>query len=362
MKRIYSIDVFRALTMFLMIFVNDLFTLQDVPAWLLHTEMHEDGMGFSDLIFPIFLVIVGMSTPFALEASTEKWRHVLERSFALILMGFLLVNYEHLPRGHFRVVMGMGLVLSFFMIWSVGAKRWMQVLGWLVLGLFLLIYPGELKAYWWGILGLIGWSYFLSATVFLLAKGKLLTLLACTAAFLALSVAEHAGFLHMLTPIREYIWIVESGALPFLCMLGILSSLMYRPSLRYVALLLGVGAALILLGFLLRPIGGISKILATPAWVCICGGIAYCTYAAFVYVVDICGKRAWASVLRPAGVATLTCYLVPYFYYGIRELSGVTLPGILGVAPVGLLSSLALSLLLIFCTGLLVKLGVRLKV
>ena len=56
-RRIHSIDVFRAITMFLMIFVNDLWSLKDIPAWLEHTEAAEDGMGFADTIFPAFLFI-----------------------------------------------------------------------------------------------------------------------------------------------------------------------------------------------------------------------------------------------------------------------------------------------------------------
>jgi heparan-alpha-glucosaminide N-acetyltransferase len=361
-KRIYSIDVFRALTMCLMIFVNDLFTVQGVPAWLLHTEMNQDGMGFSDLIFPIFLVIVGMSTPFALGLSGMKWRHVLERSFALVLMGFLLVNYENMPRGNFRAIMGMELVLSFFLIWSVGAKFWVQAAGWVGIAVFVISYPGTLQAHWWGILGLIGWSYLLSAGVYLLSRGRAWVLVGFTLGFLVLSVAEHAGLLGVFAPVRKSLWIVESGALPFLCMLGILASVFYAPTRRYMLMLVLVGTALIGLGFLLRPIGGISKILATPAWVCICGGITYCTYAVLVFVVDSLERRSWADFIRPAGVATLTCYLLPYFWYGMRALSGAKLPDSLGTAPLGVVLSMGVSLLLIYLTGLLVKRGIKLKV
>ncbi|HCO86188.1 MAG TPA: hypothetical protein DIT95_22020, partial [Arenibacter sp.] len=47
--RINTIDVMRALAMFLMIFVNDLWSLTGVPDWLGHTLAEEDGMGFSDV-------------------------------------------------------------------------------------------------------------------------------------------------------------------------------------------------------------------------------------------------------------------------------------------------------------------------
>ena len=52
LSRIGSIDVFRALTMLLMIFVNDLWSLKDIPEWLEHTAADVDGMGLADVVFP----------------------------------------------------------------------------------------------------------------------------------------------------------------------------------------------------------------------------------------------------------------------------------------------------------------------
>ena len=53
--RIATIDVFRAITMFLMLFVNDIPGVKQIPHWLLHAEMNEDMLGFSDISFPCFL-------------------------------------------------------------------------------------------------------------------------------------------------------------------------------------------------------------------------------------------------------------------------------------------------------------------
>ena len=54
-KRIQTIDYLRAITMLLMIFVNDFWTLKNIPDWLKHAPADFDGMGFSDVIFPLFL-------------------------------------------------------------------------------------------------------------------------------------------------------------------------------------------------------------------------------------------------------------------------------------------------------------------
>lgn len=70
--RVASIDIFRALTMFFMIFVNDFWSVSGVPHWLEHAAASEDMLGFSDVVFPSFLFILGMSIPLAMESRMKK--------------------------------------------------------------------------------------------------------------------------------------------------------------------------------------------------------------------------------------------------------------------------------------------------
>ena len=49
-KRIESIDVFRALIVLLMIFVNDLWSISEVPHWMGHADFDEDFLGLSDIV------------------------------------------------------------------------------------------------------------------------------------------------------------------------------------------------------------------------------------------------------------------------------------------------------------------------
>jgi len=382
MNRIAAIDVFRAITMCLMIFVNDFWTLHGVPKWLLHTEMNEDGMGFSDVIFPVFLVIVGMSLPFAVANRREKGdntrallKHIGERTLALLVMGFFLVNYEYLESGSLpfsKSWAGIYLVTCFFLIWNSYTKefkaasllKWAGVAGLLI---FAFTFPGgvaAMKPYWWGILGLIGWSYLWASLAYLWAGNNLPRLTGVTLFFLLFCILAFAGCFSAVEPLKKYAWLVENGALPFLCMLGVLASVFYlnRTFKNYVPALLIIGAVLIGLGFLLRPYWGISKILATPAWICICGGIAYMVYALLFWVTDTNGRKKWSNFLKPAGVATLTCYLIPYYWYAVRSLTGIRLPDMLLESPVGLLMSMGVSLIIIRITGLLIHRGIRLKV
>ncbi|HEY1006578.1 MAG TPA: DUF5009 domain-containing protein, partial [Sphingobacteriaceae bacterium] len=124
--RFISIDAFRALTLLLMLFVNDFGTLRNIPDWLKHTEAAEDGMGFSDVIFPAFLFIVGLSVPIAIgnrlkrsPSSAAVAGHILLRALALLVMGVFHVNLGNyspeaiISRPAFQVLS----TVSFFLIW-----------------------------------------------------------------------------------------------------------------------------------------------------------------------------------------------------------------------------------------------------
>src|SRR6476646_730289 len=98
-QRITSIDILRALTMVLMIFVNDLWSLKNIPGWLEHVAPGVDGIGLADTVFPAFLFIVGLSLPFAIDHRRKKGDteaqlvlHVVTRTVALLVMGVFLVN------------------------------------------------------------------------------------------------------------------------------------------------------------------------------------------------------------------------------------------------------------------------------
>ncbi|KAA6304152.1 hypothetical protein EZS27_044205, partial [termite gut metagenome] len=100
-QRNAAIDIMRALTMFVMIFVNDLWKIHGVPHCLEHAVSGEDFMGLSDIVFPCFLFVVGMSIPFAIERRYDKGvsgesiiGHILLRTLALLVTGAFISNSE----------------------------------------------------------------------------------------------------------------------------------------------------------------------------------------------------------------------------------------------------------------------------
>ena len=70
--RVISIDIFRGLTMSVMIFVNALADVRGLPRWTYHAHRSEDYMTYVDMVFPFFLFIVGMSLPLSITQRMKR--------------------------------------------------------------------------------------------------------------------------------------------------------------------------------------------------------------------------------------------------------------------------------------------------
>lgn len=392
LNRLDSIDIFRAVTMFLMIFVNDLWTLQGVPKWLEHSAGPDDAMGFSDIIFPVFLFIVGLSIPFAIadrkskgDTDTTILMHIGERTVALLLMGFFTVNLEN---AHSEIMISkyiwqILMVIAFFLIWNVypGDPRkksfytLLKFIGYMLLAGLAVVYKGGegsdvtwMKPHWYGILGLIGWSYLLCATIYLFIRDRIVLIVMAWLFFVLFNLADFAGILKFLDEVKEQVWIVGSGSMPGFTMGGVLASVLYRKYANrlnpatFITILITLGIISLAYGFGTRPFWGISKIRATPAWLGICSGISFVTFAFFYWLTDLRGRKNWAQILKPAGTSTLTCYLIPYVWYAVITLAGISLPVIVRTGVVGIIKSLLFSLIVVVITGLINKVGVKLKI
>ncbi len=385
--RLKSIDILRALTMLLMIFVNDLWTLTDIPQWLGHKAADVDGMGLADVVFPAFLFIVGLSIPHAIRARFKKGdskavviRHIIERTLALLIMGVFMVNLENIDRENLIIsksVYQILMTLAFFFIWNIYREKvfgkippWlMKGLGWMILLFLAIIYVGSgdgethwMRVHWWGILGLIGWGYLLSALVYLFLGKRPWWIAVVLFVLFLLNINEFS------TPFTFSIKLVVSASNYASVMCGVLVTsllikLQEKGKMNYlVPMLLGFALLLLLFGFLTRPEWGISKIQATPSWTAICAGITAIGFAVLYLVSDKLGITKWADVIKPAGYSTLTCYLIPYYVYALMTISGLVLPATLTTGGVGIIKSLIFSILIIQLTGLLGKIKIRLKI
>ena len=92
-RRVASIDVFRGLSIMVMIFVNELAGVHGLPWWTYHAHAQQGAITYVDMVFPFFLFIVGMSMPLAIERRLELnpsqralWRHIALRALGLIVL------------------------------------------------------------------------------------------------------------------------------------------------------------------------------------------------------------------------------------------------------------------------------------
>ncbi|MGA0557870.1 DUF5009 domain-containing protein [Larkinella sp. VNQ87] len=387
--RVGAIDILRALTMVLMIFVNDLWSLTDIPAWLEHVPRGVDGIGLADVVFPAFLFIVGMSLPFAIDNRRKKGDnfqqligHILFRSVALLTMGVFLVNGESINEsatGMPRLLWNVICCTCFILIWNSYPKSapkslvtGLKGLGILTLLALAVLYRGgeggsisRFEPHWWGILGLIGWAYLVAALITVGAQNRLWVLLTAWAVFAALSLIAHAGWLP--DALHVIPGAIRNGTLVGLSLGGVVISTLFQQyrkkgdNRQMTVVFLATAALLIGLSVLTRPYWGLAKLGETPAWLFLCSAFTLLAFTAIYWVADVWGQSRWFGFIKPAGTDTLLCYLMPYFAYATTNFLGIHLPEIVLTGGIGLLKSFLFALLCVGLTGLLNKAGIRLK-
>ena len=389
LQRLNTIDILRALTMVLMIFVNDLWSLTNIPAWLGHVDQGVDGIGLADVVFPAFLFIVGLSIPFALDNRRQKGdsdrqlaMHILWRTVALLVMGVFLVNGETInaaATGMPRYVWGPLCCLCFILIWNTYPKQANALLvnsgraaAVLTLVALAIVYRGGADdainyfgPKWWGILGLIGWAYLVSSLVAVYAKNRVSWVAGAWVFFCVLSMVSHAG---LFPAFLSFIpGAISGGTLVGLTLGGVLTTTVFRDfharkDLRGLSItLLVFSVVLIGLSVLTRPYWGLAKLGATPAWLFLCSAFTILGFLLIYWIADVYRKEHWFNFIKPAGTATLLCYLIPYFAYFTTRALGIALPGFMLTGGVGLLKSFLFAMLCVFITGVLIRFGVRLK-
>jgi len=381
-KRNLAIDIFRGLTMALMITVNDFWSVHDVPHWLEHFGAYEDGMGLSDIVYPMFLFAMGMSIPFAIDRRRAKGvpdidilKHILSRAFALIVMGVFLYNSETPMMGN-KGIFWLLMVLAFFLIWNVYDKdfryrKWFKGAGVAILLVLALTYrtqDGQLfQAGWWGILGQIGWMYLFGAVAYLLSKGRQWILWALWGLMLLVNLS--------VTPMRDGSLLIGqhfvadlvaslnlgNGHTAIMALSGLLLVLSER-NIKKARLGIALAAAAVLgvLGLACHQGWIISKELGTLPWCLYVSALSMAVYA-LLRVLEKHGLTGWFKPLEPCGNATLTVYMIPYFYLCFWIFLNPVVPAWLS-GWVGVLKCMLFAALCIATAWGLRKLNIKLKV
>ncbi len=339
-RRILSIDIMRGLTLFLMLFVNDLY-VPGVPKWLGHVAEGVDGMGLADWVFPGFLFMVGISIPFAFKAREKKNEttlqlliHIVIRTISLLIIGIFMVNAsenfntELTPIN--RTLWIVSGYVAVFLIWNnypeEGKLRYLKYAG-IALLIFLAVAfrggtaenPTYIQKSWWGILGLIGWGYFAAAATYLFLKDKLMATFVVLLVFLGLNIASELGLTGFLNPLKPLLGVVLGGNIPLIVLSGLVVGILLKkfreaPStlLKY---LLGLAVISFGLAAVLHRWFIISKLSGTPSWAMLCTGISLLLFALLFFLIDVKNRVSILCVFKPAGQNSLGTYLAPDIVY-----------------------------------------------
>ncbi|GAB6009389.1 DUF5009 domain-containing protein [Dysgonomonas reticulitermitis] len=386
--RVEALDIFRAITMFLMLFVNEIPGLKNIPHWLLHAATNEDMLGFSDTIFPAFLFAMGMAIPYAIQNRLKKGDttikiggHIFWRTLALLIMGLFTVNIGQLDpveTGMTSSAFMLLMALAFFLIWSVYPKTddWkdnlfiaMKIAGVIILVYLFVIFEGkngeDFAPRWWGILGLIGWTYVLSASIYLITRENLLYNSIALIILITLSLLSASGTFKGWPLIDQ---IPSQATLYAFGMAGVWAGTFMRKYAnkeepkRFFIVMAAIGVVSLIIAIITHQFWIISKIQATPTWFFYCCAIFFPLFAFVFRLTDIKGKSNWFHIIKPAGTVTLTCYIIPYAWYSLQTIIGFNYPAWMMTGIAGIIKSLLFSLAIIGIAWLLMKAKIRLKI
>lgn len=294
--RILSLDVFRGITVAAMILVNNPGSWGDVYSPLLHA--HWNGCTPTDLIFPFFLFIVGMSIHFAYQPKLTEG--LTKKVFGKIVRRTLLI-------------FGLGIFLAWFPVFTLERLSHLRIPGVLqrISLVFFFCSIIYLKTNWLAqirITGLLLVGYFLLMTIIPVPGYGTSSLEAETnfGAWLDRLLLEG----HLWSQSKT--WDPEGllSTIPAIAtgMLGILAGQLFskldRPELRTTWLFF-TGCILIVGGLAWGLFFPINKSLWTSSYVLYTGGIAMQFFAFCYWIIDVQGWKKWAT---------------PFIYYGVNAI------------------------------------------
>jgi predicted acyltransferase len=274
------------------------------------------------------------------------------------------------------------MYIGVFLIWNKykeNDKNFFTIAGLKLAGIALLVFlifkfrsgqvvnNGSLITGWWGILGLIGWGYLVSALIYLVLRDNILTIALAVLFFLSLNILSKLDLLNFLKPLQPVFGVIIEGNVPFIVISGLLTTLIMRKlskdSRRLIFTIVSIGILSLVAGFILRKWFIISKIQATPSWGFICNGISMIVFTLLYWIIDIKKKINWSFFLKPAGENSLTTYLAPDIVYHLIWATGI--PVLIykqsEIPLVVIAGSIIWALLMVGLTALLVRFNIKLK-
>ncbi len=317
-QRLLSLDAFRGAVIAGMILVTDPGTYSAVYKPLLHAQW--DGPTATDMIFPSFLVIVGMAIPLSFASHLRRGKtrkellwHVLKRSVILFILGLVLNGF---PDFNFHTIRIPGVLQRIAICYLAGAALYLAASSTAdknprhrggrrsaVIGSTLV----SILALYWALLKLFPVPGF--------GPGRLDSL-GNLGAYIDRAIF---GIQHLWpygrTPGYGVTFDPEGllSTLPALAtlLIGVLAGdwlLTTRSQRRKVTLLAIAGVCLVLVGLALSPWLPLNKKIWTSTFALFSGGVALLAFSFFYLILDIKRWRRWAAPLLIFGTNAIFAF------------------------------------------------------
>lgn len=391
-NHISSINVMLGLTLLLIIFTGDLVT-PVMPSWLGFSASDFDGMGLADWVFPGFLFMVGMIVPSSIgkkisqrEDTFTIAKHIIGKSVSLIIIGVLILNSDRVNpefTGIGKNLWTIFVYIGIFLVWfkyTENDKNFFTIAGLRLAGVAILIAlvfkfrsgeienGGSLITGSWGMVGIIGWGYLISAFIYLSIRDSILNTVVALLFFLSFNILSGLGLLNTLNVIKPIFGVVLEGSVPLIMISGMLTALILKKYAsadyrRSIMIIVSLGLINIIAGFILRRWFIISSSQATPSWGLICCGISMLLFAIIYWIADIKKLTTWTRFVKTVGEYPLTAYLAVNFLYSLILSTGISILFYKqsGVSLIVLAGSVIWTFMMAGMTILLVKYNIKLK-
>lgn len=312
-ERLYSLDALRGFDMFWIIgaeeIFHDLSEITNSPFWNALSQQFQHpvwhGFTFYDLIFPLFLFLAGVATPYSIGKQLERGAdrnallyRVVKRGLILVLLGIVYNNrleIRPLEQIRFGSVLGrIGLAYMFANIIYLYFKKRGQMIWFvaLLLGYWFLLMFNSAPGFPIGDLSMEG--NFVSYLDRSIIPGRLYR-----------GIHDPEGLVATIPAIST-------------ALLGIFVGNLLKETpvdgKRATAVRLAVlGVFLIILAQIWNLVFPFNKNLWTSSFVLQCGGISTLFMTAFYYLIDILGYKKWAFFFKVIGMNAILIYMSKVF-------------------------------------------------
>ena len=322
-ERLLSLDVFRGLTIAGMLLVNDPGTWSAIFPPLEHAEWH--GWTPTDLIFPFFLFIVGITTHLSLSARRARGdddsaivKQILRRGLIIWLLGFLMALFPFYQWGTIEALPN----ASWWdrVVWRLDHVRILGVLArigivYIIAGL--LTFKTTLRQQIYIIAGLLFGYWFAMTLIPVPGENEIGALLLHT------KDRNLAAYLDRAILTSKHIWtgsvtydpegILSTFPAIATAMLGVLTGrwLVQRekPLLERITGLFAAGSLGMVVGLMWNWSFPINKNLWTSSYVIFTAGMACVALATIMWIVDYANVKWWTKPFVVFGVNPIVAFV-----------------------------------------------------